>query len=248
MQYKDLMPYLKAEEEHTRINTSNMIVSKVSHEPDLQPYLDDLSVALTDKNEIVRFNISYALVVAAEKGIDLEDLAPQFTILLDDSVSKIQKEALWALVCISSNGKSIKPAVKKLEEITSNPNNLTGNGTIALAAHYLFNDEASKALALLDAEHGQTRFGVAYAATMHCIGSKEKKNYKQVLGRIKAGLSDRDLITGVAGALLWAEENLGTDHSYATQTINEVIKESETEIQRAALGGIFVNMQMQKRK
>ena len=83
---------------------------------------------------------------------------------------------------------------------------------------------------------------------MHCIGSKEKDFYKQILLKIKAGLSDRDLITGVAGALLWAEENLGTDHSYAIQTINEVIKESETEIQKAALGGIFVNMQIQKRK
>jgi len=249
MNYEQLMPYLKAAELNTRMNTAQMIANRVNHDPNLEPYLDDIAIALADENEHIRFNLAYALVSAAEKGIDITKVIPQLVVLLDDVLVKTQKEAVWALVCLACSGKSIAPAIEKLEDCIANPNNLTGNGSIALTAHYLFNKEEKKALDLLDVKHAHTRFGVAYAATMYCIITKEKEAFKKVLNRIKVGLSDRDLITGVAGALLWAEDNLGLDYSIAAEAIGEVQKEAKDDVmQEAALGGIFMNMSIQRRK
>ncbi len=245
MNYKDLMPYLKAAELHTRMNTAQMIANKVNHDPNLGPYLEDIGAALADENEHIRFNLAYALVAAAEKGINITALTPQLVTLLDDSLGKTQKEALWALVCIATAGEPIDAAVEKLEASMSNRNNLTGNGTIALAAHYLYNKETDKVWGLLGVE----RFGVAYAATIYCLRTKETEVFKEVLRSIKAGLSDRALITGVAGALLWAEDILGMDISFAWQVIGEIVKEAKGNImQEAALGGIATNMQIQRSK
>lgn len=200
-----------------------------------------LAIALKNENENIRFNISYTLVCLAEKGKDLSAITVELTECLSDSNQKIQKEALWALVCIGAQGKSLDSASEVLEDLMKTPNHLTGNGAIALALHYLNKEEFDKADALFDTDAG-TGFGVSYAAAVYAIRSGNAEPLKKALRRIRFGLSDRDKITGVAGALNWAKDVLGWEIDVPVKAIREVHDESDDMAQQAAINGIFMQM------
>lgn len=217
------------------------LATQIESPSDFEPYILNISKALNDSSQDVQFHAVHSLVTLAERAVNIQAALPELAQCLEAPFAvNVQKEAVWGVVCIAYSGGDISEAMPMLDNNITNGTAIKGNGSIALTLHYLHNAAADEAERLLETNDGHIRFGVAYAATTFAVTDNDITALEKVLAKIQYGLPDRDLITGVAGAITWLQD-MERDTSVVIDTIRKAAAAADI-VRQAALNGIFFHL------